>query len=359
VSRTRKIVAVAIGVTALLPAAAQGSTRTVVAGPPQKVKGLPAGADANAFFRKTVTVHVGDKVKWQFNGFHTVTLPAKGKKPPAFIGPDPSGALVSGVNDAAGNPFWFNGKVPRLTLTADGALPAGGKSYNGKKLVSSGAPLAAGAPKPFTVKFTKKGSYSYYCTIHTGQKGTVKVVGKAKAIPSNKANAKAAKKEYAKVVKQLKKDGKFAGPAGNAVRAGNDTLTSTILGFFPATKSVPVGTTVTFSMSPKSTEAHTITFGPVDYLKTLADGFIGPDPANPQGLPVVNPQDAFPSDPPPSLPPFDGTNHGNGFINTGIIDQDAATPTNPASGQVTFSKAGTYNYICLIHPDMKGSIVVG
>ena len=100
------------------------------------------------------------------------------------------------------------------------------------------------------MKFTKKGAYSYYCTIHPGMKGTVKVVGKGKAIPSNKANAKAAKKEYAKVVKRLKKDGKFAGPSGNAVRAGNDTLTSTILGFFPATKSVPVGTTVTFSMSP-------------------------------------------------------------------------------------------------------------
>jgi plastocyanin len=350
-SRTRKIAAVAVGLTVLVPTAAQAATRAVSAGPPQKVKGLPPGADSNAFFRKTITVHVGDKVKWKFNGFHTVTIPARGKQPPPFIGPDPSGALVSGVNDAAGNPFWFNGNVPKLAVNADGALPAGGKSYNGKKLVSSGAPLAPSAPKSYTVKFTKKGSYSYYCTIHVGQKGTVKVVGKNKAIPSNKANAKAAKKEYAKVVKQLKNDGKFAGPPGNVVYAGKDTIKSTLFGFFPATKSVPVGTTVTFTMSPKTTEAHTITFGPADYLKTLADGFIGPA--------GVNAQDAFPSDPPPTPPPFDGTNHGNGFFNTGIIDQDAATPANPSSAKITFSKAGTYNYICLIHPDMKGSIVVG
>jgi plastocyanin len=285
-----------------------------------------------------------------------VTLPPKGKKPPAFIGPDPAGGTTAGVNDAAGNPFWFNG-LPKLTLTPDGALPAGGKSYNGRKLVSSGAPLGAGAPKPYTVKFTKKGVYSYYCTIHTGQKGRVKVVGKAKAIPSNRANAKAAKKEYAKVVKRLKKDGKFAGPAGNAVRAGNDTLRSTILGFFPATKSVPVGTTVTFAMSPVTTEAHTISFGPADYLTAAANGFVGPDPANPAGLPVVSSLAAYPSDPPPGAP-ADGTNHGNGFVNTGVIDGDAASP-QPNSAQVTFSKAGTYNYICLIHPDMKGSIVVG
>jgi plastocyanin len=26
---------------------------------------------------------------------------------------------------------------------------------------------------------------------------------------------------------------------------------------------------------------------------------------------------------------------------------------------VTFNKAGTYDYICLIHPFMKGQIVVG
>jgi plastocyanin len=72
---------------------------------------------------------------------------------------------------------------------------------------------------------------------------------------------------------------------------------------------------------------------------------------------VVSSLAAFPSDPPPTLV-ADGSNHGNGFVNTGVIDGDAASP-QATSSQVTFSKAGTYNYICLIHPDMKGSIVVG
>jgi plastocyanin len=355
---TRRIAAAAAAVTVLLPAAAaHGATRTVVAGPPGKVAGVPGDADSNQFFRKTVKVHVGDKVRWKFNGFHTVAIPAKGKQPPALIGPDPTGAKVEGVNDAAGNPFFFNGQ-PKLTLNPDGALPAGGKTYNGKKLVGSGAPLGPGAPKPYTIKFTKKGSYSYYCTVHPGQKGTVKVVRKGKAIPSNKANAKAAKKEYAKVAKRLIKDAKFAGPPGNAVEAGHDTIATTFFRFFPATKSVPVGTTVTFAMSPKTTEAHTISFGPADYLTQIANTFIGPDPANPQGLPVVNPLVPFPSDPPP-LPALDGTNHGNGFLSSGIIDRDAATPLNPGESQITFNTAGTYSYICLIHPDMKGSIVVG
>ena len=94
-------------------------------------------------------------MKWKFNGFHTVTFPAKGKSR------RPSSAPIrrredAGVNDAAGKPFWFNGQPG--SPHRDGALPAGGKSYNGKKLVSSGAPLAPGAPKPYTVKFTKKGA---------------------------------------------------------------------------------------------------------------------------------------------------------------------------------------------------------
>jgi plastocyanin len=353
--RTRRIAAAAIAATVLVPAAAEGATRTVVAGPPGKVAGTPKDGDSNQFFRKTVTVHTGDKVRWQFRGFHTVTIPAKGKKPPPLISPDPSGAKVAGVNDAAGNPFWFNGQA-KLVLDPLGALPVGGKTYNGKKLVSSGAPLQ-GEPKPYTIKFTKKGNYTYYCTVHPGQKGTVKVVGKNRAIPSNKANARAAKKEYAKVAKRLIKDAKFAGPAGNAVEAGHDTIETTIFRFFPTTKNVPVGTTVTFAMSAKTTEVHTISFGPADYLTGIANGFIGPDPANPQGLPVVSAIAAYPSDV-PTLPAYDGTSHGNGYLNGGIIDRDAATPSGGET-RITFSKAGTYNYICLIHPDMKGSIVVG
>ena len=350
----RGIALVAVAATALVPAAAaQGATRTVTAGPPGKVKGQPKDGDVNAFFRKTVTVHVGDKVKWTMNGFHTVTFPKKGAKPPPFISPDPA-VKVAGVNDTAGAPFWFNGQ-PRLVLDKLGALPVAGKSYDGSKLVSSGAPLTQGKPKPYTLRFTKKGSYTYYCTIHPGQKAKVKVVAKGKPIPSAKANKKAAKQEYAKDVKQLVKDAKFSGPAGNEILAGKDTTRTTLFRYFPTTKSVPVGTTVTLSMPAKTSETHTFTFGPADYLKGIADAIFAPDPAT--GALVHNPIIPFPSDV-PSLPAYDGTNHGNGFLNTGNLDRDPATPS-PGSTQVTFSKAGTYEYICLLHPFMKGSVVVG
>ncbi len=358
--RTRRIAAAAVAVAVLIPAAtSHAATRNVIAGPPAKVTGVPPDGDTNAFYRKQVTVHVGDRVRWRFNGFHTVTIPAKGEDPPPFIGQDASGTKISGINDAAGNPFWFNGQT-RITLTDEGALPQGKSPfrYNGNRLVSSGAPLQPGPPRPFTVRFTRKGTFSYYCTIHVGQKATVKVVGRNKRIPTNRANTRAAKKEYARVVARLKKDTKFTGRLGNAVEAGHDTLATTFFRFFPATKNVPVGTTVTFLMSPKTTEVHTISFGPADYLKQVADAFIAPDPVNPQLLPVINPIAAFPSEPPPQAP-LDPAQHGNGFFNTGILDRDAATPLNPGESRVTFNTAGTYSYICLVHPDMKGQIVVG
>ena len=355
---TQRIAAAAVAAAVLVPAAAaHGATRTVIAGPPAKVANVPADGDTNAFYRKQVTVHVGDRVRWRFNGFHTVTIPAKGEDPPAFIGQDPSGNKITGVNDAAGNPFWFNGQA-RITLQDKGALPQGGSRYNGNRLVSSGAPLQPGPPKPYAVRFTRKGTFSYYCTIHVGQKATVKVVGRNKRIPTNRANTRAAKKEYARVVKRLIQDDKFQGRLGNAVEAGHDTLSTTFFRFFPATKNVPVGTSVTFLMSPKTTEVHTISFGPADYLKQVADTFIAPDPINQQLPFVINPIAAFPSEPPPQAP-LDPAQHGNGFFNVGILDRDAATPLNPGEARVTFNKPGTYNYICLVHPDMKGSIVVG
>ncbi len=353
--RIRQTALLALTAGLLVPAGAQAATKVLTAGPPvnKPPKGVPKDSDTNAFYSNKVTIHVGDKVRWQIAGFHTVTFPVKGKKPPAFISQDATNK-ISNSNDAAGAPFWFNG-LPRLVLDPQGAFPAKGRSYDGSKLVSSGAPLQQGKPKPYTLKFPKAGSFTYYCTIHPGMKGTVKVVAKGKAVPSAAADKKAVAAQFAKAVARVKGADKFAGPSGNAVQAGNDSADgTTLLRFFPAQKTVPVGTTVTFSMSPHSAETHTFSFGPAAYLKQQADGFISPDAKGPL---VFNPLIGYPSDPPAAMPPYTGANHGNGFESTGVLDSVAASP-NPASAKITFSKAGTYSYICLIHPDMKGTIVV-
>lgn len=355
--KIQRLALLTLAVALLVPAGAQAATKSVTAGPPvaKPPKDFPKDADVNAFYRKTVTVRVGDKVRWTINGLHTVTFAAKGKKYPPFISADPAHP-IAGANDAAGAPFWFNG-LPRLILDPQGALPVAGKSYDGSKAVSSGAPLGSGKPKPYTLKFTKAGSYGYVCTVHPGMKAKVKVVAKSKRVPSKSADKLAVKKEWTEDVAEAKKLGASAGPTGNEIRAGNDKGTTVIFRFFPLKKSIPVGATLNLKMTPKTSEAHTFSFGPAPYLQQQVDALIGPDAAVPPVL-TINPVAAFPSDPPPTLGGPTGVNHGNGYVNTGLLDDDSAT-SSPLSAQVRFDKAGTYDYICILHPFMKGQIVVG
>ena len=194
-----RVVGAAITLVVLLavPAVASAATKTVQAGPPgsQTAQFQEAFGDANNFFRKVTTIHKGDSVKWKINGFHNVLFPKAGVEVPALIVPDPS-SLVSGVLDAANVPFWFNGQ-PNLSINPVVAAPKGGKTYKPGKLFNSGLPPEEGPPAPYKLKFKKTGSFSYFCVVHPGMSGTVKVVKKSKAIPSGKEDKKARNKEVA------------------------------------------------------------------------------------------------------------------------------------------------------------------
>jgi plastocyanin len=52
------------------------------------------------------------------------------------------------------------------------------------------------------------------------------------------------------------------------------------------------------------------------------------------------------------------TAHGNGFVNTGVLDNDPSTTKIFPSSKIDFTKPGVYHYQCLIHPFMHGTIVV-
>ena len=58
----------------------------------------------------------------------------------------------------------------------------------------------------------------------------------------------------------------------------------------------------------------------------------------------------------PALPPYTGLNHGNGFLNTGVLATNPSTP--PPSVDVTFAAAGTFRFECTIHPGMQATITV-
>jgi len=346
----RRIAAIA-GAALLIPAAAaQGATKDMFAGTPPKglLKGVPAFATDNAFYAKRVTIHKGDSVSFKIVGFHNIYLPKKGDPIPGLFTVDPANP-VADVKDAAGTDFWFNGQ-PSFGINPQAAAPVGGKTYDGSEAVGSGLPLA-GPPKPLKVKFPKKGKYTVLCLLHPGMKGTVVVKGKKAHIPSKKQDRKRIKKQAKAASKLAKKLVAGQGvPSGLTVKAGNDKKGVATLAFFAAKKTLKVGQQVTFTMSNKSTESHNVAFAPEDYAKELAAAFIGPT-----GL---DPRTVYPSQPPGTPLVVDGTVHGNGFVNTGVLDDDKATPL-PKSAVVSFSKPGTYQYYCIVHgAEMKGSITV-
>ena len=177
----------------------------------------------------------------------------------------------------------------------------------------------------------------------------MKVLPKSATIPSAPADRKARIAEFAKALKDAKRLGKLK-PTGNNVVAGNDNDTVAWFRFFPATRTIKAGESVRFSIKSKS-EIHTMSFGP---QATSDFVMVQPQPSGPPRL-QFNPLVIMPSDNP--LPPYTGSNHGNGFFNTGVIDASPASP-NPSSVRSRSRTPGAYLFECTIHPGMQGTIKV-
>jgi plastocyanin len=340
------VAAIAATAAAALPAAASAAQKQVFAGAPPSANAVLGqyGAEVNNFFRQTVTIHEGDTVEWETEGFHTIDIPPVGQGDLPLIVPGPT---VTGVNDAAGNPFWFNGKVPSLNFNPALFGPSGGSTYNGTARVDSGLPL--GPPAGFKVTFTKAGVYHYFCDVHAGMEGTVVVLEPNQKIPTAAQDALAVDRQVDEAVRTAKRlaGSKVTGNNVSVGEAGGDGVE--VLAMFPSSLTVKTGTVVKFSMTPLSREVHTAAFGPDPYLDALGNTIAGPGPFAQQAV--------YASDQPVNLIPLTPTTHGNGFANTGFLDEDPTTPL-PSSGQIKFNAPGVYRFRCLIHPFMQGTITV-
>jgi plastocyanin len=210
------------------------------------------------------------------------------------------------------------------------------------------------------VKFPKAGTYVLRSGLQPGVRLTVKVAkkkaSKQPAAGTSQTAVSAPSADERRIARQLRANAKLAnrllkykGAKGNVVRAGNDAKGVATIAFFPAKKTVKAGESVKFTMSSHSIETHNVAFGPKAYLDEHAKRFFGP---------VFEPFVTFRSEAPGTPIVFDGANHGNGYVNTGVLDANPVTPL-PKSDTVKFTKAGTYAYYCAVHGnDMAGEIVV-
>jgi plastocyanin len=353
----RKLFVVALVGTALAAAGPAHAARSWIvwadspSNPPADLKAsVPA---LNQFLPGKLQIHVGDKVTFKSKAFHTATfLGTTPQSQMPLVMPDPA-SKYSGVLDALGMPFWFNGGPPKFIFNPQ-AFQAVGSPVVANAEVHSSGNFAFIRNHQYTFTFTKAGTYKVVCLVHPGMQGTIVVKAKRAKTPSRT-------KVAAALLKQLKQSWATARllrsqvPSdGRTVYAGVGSKT-VLLAFQPRRLTVPAGTTVTWVESSPS-EVHNIAFGDESYILRLIEP-LDLFPVVPGAPNQVNPFTVFGSEPPR---PYEhtGSNHGNGFLATPNLDKNPNSPP-PESFSVKFTKPGTYHYICMIHgKDMSGDIVV-
>ncbi|HLF72211.1 MAG TPA: plastocyanin/azurin family copper-binding protein [Dehalococcoidia bacterium] len=268
------------------------------------VGGVDGLVSAEVFGAGNVTINAGDTVSWTNSLVepHTVTFLANKPVPADFeapVGPTP----------------WVQ--------------------YTGGYQISSGF-LVGGAQ--YSVQFVIPGKYHYVCVIHPGMEADVTVQAAnsagtttqadsnaqfAQRVPPALATGKAALAALPKATSVTKADGTTTWTMGTGASLPVTGGTVDVMAFNSPQLTIKTGDTVVWQANPVP---HTITF-------------------NGGGNPFI-----------PTTPRqnFDGTGYVNGIISLNPM----FTPSTSFS--LTFTKAGTYSYICLLHAPlgMAGVITV-
>jgi plastocyanin len=324
---------------------------------------MEAGIDMHAFFPKEITVNAGDSVFWQFApmgmpGFHTVTFTSGAEVPPIFA-PD----IVDGTPVASPE------GPPRLLINPAVAFPDARTEYDGTGMTNSGLDvLRAPDQPPYTLTFTKAGSYDYQCAVHgVVMKGKVTVQEAGADLPTDVAGYEAmAQQEIAAVLEeghaaltqaQQATPMTADGSAWDVSTGAGGMSSARVMRFLPREITIKVGDTVRWT-DRTTGEPHTVTF--LGGTEPPEDTLIEPQPSGPPKL-IQNFQSFLPA----GGDTFDGTGyHNSGFLGIppevgqmfGLLGE---------SYELTFSKAGEYPYYCILHsggPDdehgMTGKVIV-
>ena len=350
-----------------------------------------------AYFPKVVRVHQGDSVVFDQVGVgepHTVTLgtlvdpvlnafekltPQQQQNPPkALLAADRKlpFLLPQGPGDAtqsAANPCFLDAGAPGKTQCAKRSQPA----FTGKQSFYNSGWLNRN--QKFTVqiaKGTSPGTYHFFCLLHReGMTGKIEVVPDKTAVPSPSTQTAAGNSQLASVESKLqpavaalrKGQPPIPGvkiPGANPVLAGSGSpsvMEAEIDEFGPKSAHIPVGGSVTWYMLG----VHSITFNSTpannDIRKVAPDGTVHLNP--PALTPKGGPGEGKAAKPKGKSPVnfevvTNATWNGKGFFNSGVF-ANSSPPSLIEGYKLTFTHAGTYKYICTVHDDMKGTIVVG
>jgi plastocyanin len=282
------------------------------------------GRQALAFLPNELWIHAGDTISWTFEADepHTLTFLVPGTVRPAFPGC---------------------------------ATVASGTSFDGSACVNTGA-LTKG--QTFAVGFPAAGNFKFVCLLHNNMTGVVHVLEAGATLPhTQEFYDEQAANEGQELLDDIDRDAAVAALAahnhGNGVPAGIGQIVATgggsqtlsVVRFLVPTKVIHVGETVDWTNLDPVTP-HTVTFGT--------------PPAN-----AFAPSANVTTDPDGALHATISSTTDN--VSSGLIaaaPQDQTGLPQPPPGvtrfRVTFTQAGAFNYMCLLHGSlgMTGKVVV-
>ena len=336
-----------------------------------------------AYFPDKVTVHPGDTIvyKSHFTGephsiafgstvqtaideFQKLTpeqLESEGPPPPevdaafskipAMLPEGPGDAHQNSVNPC----FVVSGEIP--SDTAKPCPVTEPEPFTGEEVFYNSGFMPDGAT--FELELADDiapGTYEGFCTLHfTEMISTIEVVAEDTDVPSADDVAESGQAQLAELVAKLgpakEKAEADAKPGAAAAGTGDESVRSALVTeFLPTETEVKAGEQITWTI----TGPHTISLGVPEDARTLMieadDGtfHLNEKSVSPAGYEPPPPPEGEPEGPPP---PIDGgTWDGTGFFSSGIQFE--------GDFLLKISKPGTYEYVCLIHPDMEGTVKV-
>lgn len=346
------------------------------------------GISFTSYFPRSLTAHPGDTVDFEeyFTGEpHTVTLgtlvtkglasadpeadeePAELQKIPSLLPDGPGDAI-----QAAAQPCFITVDPPESDACSKDQQKQ--PVFDGSHTYYNSGFLGQG--DHFKVQLADDlapGTYSYFCALHRGgMSGEIKVVAKS-AKADSPADVKAtAKKELDTEVAKLKdvmaaiKAGTLppfiptAAPGSVIAGGGSEDVQSAVPVIFgPDTVSIKAGGSVTWTI----VGPHSVTFGGTEAERTLIvkspDGGVhlnekAAGPVGGAGQPQGPPPEENAEPGPPTI--IDGGSYaGSGLHSSGLV---LSFPPQLFAYKLSFTKAGSYPYFCVVHPDMKGVVNV-
>ncbi len=370
--------------------AAAATTFDVEMGHVLHVKGAPA--ESMRFFPSTIDVHQGDTLTFTSASVHTATFVPAGQDAVdwfganAVLGSSEPLALVRPNPDNGPNAFKFTNGAYYATDPSCGGTAQPACSFDGTSSLNSGL-LAQGAGD-FSVTTNASAGTSFWvvCLIHgPAMRLRVNVVPAAQPAsdPAALAAAKAADiaqdTNTARALVERFRGRHTSQPGPHDTRvwnawAGVDGAHVSVYAMFPHRLIVAKGDTVRWHFDSLNFEDHTVSF-PFAAASKVANTF--DMVCDPDG-------DAGPRpDQPPDLPDYPYCNVasqlelqlGNGFVlpsgnsvfrgpgsplhSSGV--RGANSVVGDASYSLTFatrSPATGFRYLCMIHTDMRGRVVV-